>query len=281
MYALQILSSLSPSPAFETFKHTHNMFSLPIGIRLFLPILIPAIILRFLIQPNQLPSELVNTSISLLIAHPDDEAMFFTPILAQLAAPESNNNVSIICFSTGDFEGLGQTRRLELEHSAQLFGVKGGVVVIDEPRRFPDSMSVDWDEEMVLQKISQLLDKNTKVLTFDADGVSGHPNHQAMFRAVVLDNEQNGREVYVLDSLPIWRKYGGLYDALISYLKVNFWNEKTGEADNSKLQVFANMKNYFKGRSAMTEAHISQMKWFRHGWITLSRYMYANDLTRL
>jgi N-acetylglucosaminylphosphatidylinositol deacetylase len=30
--------------------------------------------------------------------------------------------------------------------------------------------------------------------------------------------------------------------------------------------------------SAMTQAHRSQMVWFRYGWITLSRYMVINDL---
>jgi N-acetylglucosaminylphosphatidylinositol deacetylase len=28
----------------------------------------------------------------------------------------------------------------------------------------------------------------------------------------------------------------------------------------------------------MISAHQSQMVWFRYGWITLSRYMYINDL---
>lgn len=39
--------------------------------------------------------------ISLLIAHPDDEAMFFAPTLLALTKPELRNTVQIICFSSG------------------------------------------------------------------------------------------------------------------------------------------------------------------------------------
>lgn len=35
---------------------------------------------------------------------------------------------------------------------------------------------------------------------------------------------------------------------------------------------------YRKAQKAMTEAHVSQMRWFRWGWIGLSRYMVINDL---
>lgn len=31
-------------------------------------------------------------------------------------------------------------------------------------------------------------------------------------------------------------------------------------------------------QKAMTHAHVSQMRWFRWGWIGLSRYMVINDL---
>jgi N-acetylglucosaminylphosphatidylinositol deacetylase len=31
-------------------------------------------------------------------------------------------------------------------------------------------------------------------------------------------------------------------------------------------------------QKAMTQAHQSQMRWFRWGWIGLSRYMVVNDL---
>lgn len=37
-------------------------------------------------------------------------------------------------------------------------------------------------------------------------------------------------------------------------------------------------RGWVTAREAMTSAHVSQMIWFRYGWITLSRYMFMNDL---
>jgi N-acetylglucosaminylphosphatidylinositol deacetylase len=39
--------------------------------------------------------------ILLLIAHPDDEAMFFGPSLLALTKPELGNEVKILCLSSG------------------------------------------------------------------------------------------------------------------------------------------------------------------------------------
>ncbi len=39
--------------------------------------------------------------ICLLIAHPDDEAMFFAPTLLALTKPELDNHVKILCLSSG------------------------------------------------------------------------------------------------------------------------------------------------------------------------------------
>jgi len=44
---------------------------------------------------------LTNKRICLLIAHPDDEAMFFAPTLLNLTRPETGNHVKILCLSTG------------------------------------------------------------------------------------------------------------------------------------------------------------------------------------
>ena len=51
---------------------------------------------------NSLPG-LRNKRICLLIAHPDDEAMFFSPTLLALTAPETGNHVKILCLSSGSF----------------------------------------------------------------------------------------------------------------------------------------------------------------------------------
>lgn len=49
---------------------------------------------------NTFPS-LVQKRILLLIAHPDDEAMFFAPTVQALSAPSLGNQLKILCLSTG------------------------------------------------------------------------------------------------------------------------------------------------------------------------------------
>ena len=45
--------------------------------------------------------QLRNKRICLLIAHPDDEAMFFAPTLLALTDQEAGNHVKILCLSNG------------------------------------------------------------------------------------------------------------------------------------------------------------------------------------
>lgn len=73
--------------------------------------------------------------IALLIAHPDDEAMFFSPTVTRLTDPSLRNTFRILCLSTGTAGGLGEVRRGELYKSAALLGVsrKEDIVILDDP----------------------------------------------------------------------------------------------------------------------------------------------------
>jgi N-acetylglucosaminylphosphatidylinositol deacetylase len=52
---------------------------------------------------SQSAPKLRNKRICLLIAHPDDEAMFFAPTVLALTKPELGNHVKILCLSSGKF----------------------------------------------------------------------------------------------------------------------------------------------------------------------------------
>jgi hypothetical protein len=82
-----------------------------------------------------------NKRVCLLIAHPDDEAMFFAPTLLALTEPSLGNHVKILCLSSGkahqvfpaitptnacagDADGLGETRKKELVKSGMLLGLR-------------------------------------------------------------------------------------------------------------------------------------------------------------
>jgi len=83
--------------------------------------------------------------ICLLIAHPDDEAMFFAPTLLALTRPELGNHLKILCLSSGNEDGLGETRKKELVKSGMMLGLRNedDVLVIEDsyvslsPRTYP------------------------------------------------------------------------------------------------------------------------------------------------
>ena len=47
----------------------------------------------------------------LVTAHPDDESMFFLPVIRALIS-RADEKVWLICLSTGDYDGLGKIREL-------------------------------------------------------------------------------------------------------------------------------------------------------------------------
>lgn len=73
--------------------------------------------------------------ICLLVAHPDDEAMFFAPTVLALTRPALQNHVKILCLSSGDAAGLGATRKQELVESGLILGLRkpDDVFVVDNP----------------------------------------------------------------------------------------------------------------------------------------------------
>lgn len=217
--------------------------------------------------------------------------------------------------SLGNAENIGAIRKKEIVTSARILGLRSDsdVHVIEDPS-FPDSMSEHWDS----LKIAQLLDalfvktrdsrqhKNVQeganggkpdpveidvLITFDKVGISGHPNHQSLYTGAVrwVQGLSKGREspiaLYRLRSTNMIRKYLGLIDMpftlLSAVLKTFSGFEKKGEKDVPERLTFLNdFPNYRKSQQAMTEAHKSQMVWFRWGWIILSRYMVINDLIK-
>jgi len=66
-----------------------------------LPILIVVLWLYTVTVAHSRFPKLRNKRICLLIAHPDDEAMFFAPTVLALTQPSLGNHVKILCLSSG------------------------------------------------------------------------------------------------------------------------------------------------------------------------------------
>ncbi|KAH8801587.1 putative deacetylase LmbE-like domain-containing protein [Xylogone sp. PMI_703] len=246
---------------------------------------------------------LKNKKICLLIAHPDDEAMFFAPTLLALTAAELGNHIKILCLSSGNADGLGETRKKELVKSGLQLGLRKeeDVFVVDSPD-FQDSMTLTWDKQKIASLLtsafapdlmrpslrsSDPLKANIDVLiTFDGSGVSSHPNHISLYHGARtfiagLTHNRPGWsspvDLYTLTSVNIARKYSSFLDSMVT-LAALVGAKKSAGAHPSPLYFLSGPGEVRVAQSAMTTAHVSQMRWFRWGWIGLSRYMVLNDL---
>ncbi|KAM4843022.1 N-acetylglucosaminyl-phosphatidylinositol de-N-acetylase isoform 3-T4 [Thomomys bottae] len=69
----------------------------------------------------------------LVIAHPDDEAMFFAPTVIGLAGLK--HRVSLLCFSAGNYYNQGEIRKKELLQSCEVLGILSSHVMIIDNRK--------------------------------------------------------------------------------------------------------------------------------------------------
>lgn len=211
---------------------------------------------------NAIPLALKGQHIQLLIAHPDDEVMFFAPALIELAKEEHGNVISVTCFSTGNAEGLGEVRARELRRSLEILGVSNVVVVLDDESKFKDGMDIEWASNDIVELVEE---STSVVLTFDSGGVSQHPNHRSLYHAAMA----TGKKVACLHTYPLWAKYSATF--------VSNWQLVAGD-EPPLVTIHSNWANYVLALAAMVSGHRSQMEWFRYGWLLCSSYLYTNRL---
>lgn len=167
-------------------------------------------------------------------------------------------------------------------------------------------MTAKWDESRIATLLCsafapqlgrQRADDSAKptanidvLITFDGSGVSSHPNHISLFhgaRAFVgaLMRGKSGWacpvDLYTLRSVNILRKYSAFLDVFATMASWAVGVRHEDKAHPGGL-VFMNQLVGEGGLptawSAMTQAHRSQMVWFRYFYIAFSRYMLINDL---
>ena len=137
-----------------------------------------------------------DSYVLLVIAHPDDEAMFFSPLLVHCQQHEIP--VFLICFSDGNFTGQGITRRTELIQSANILGIDRSRVTIVDNKYLQDGMDNNWSATLIAEVLLEYVQLKLKednilfnvIACFDHFGVSGHPNHIATYQGVVVAYDQ-------------------------------------------------------------------------------------------
>ncbi|XP_073472987.1 N-acetylglucosaminyl-phosphatidylinositol de-N-acetylase isoform X2 [Aquarana catesbeiana] len=120
----------------------------------------------------------------LLIAHPDDECMFFSPTILGLL--QEQRPLSVLCCSTGNYYNQGEVRKKELFQSCAALGIPASNVTVIDHRNLPDSPNVQWDTHLLSDLIlTHIKQKNIDlVITFDEKGISGHSNHISLYHAI-------------------------------------------------------------------------------------------------
>jgi N-acetylglucosaminylphosphatidylinositol deacetylase len=211
-----------------------------------------------------------NQRCLLVIAHPDDETMFFGPTIRRLL--KSNVNIFILSISCGNADGLGTIRKRELGAAVQKLGVTSDNLTILDFQEYPDG-NVKWEIEKLSRIILHYIEKIdcNLAITFDSGGISGHSNHISCFHALQY-LYTNGLlptdlQVFVLETVTILRKYSSLIDLIPSFFRSTFLNISS---PMDALAIY----------SAMRE-HRSQLVWFRYLYMAFSRYIFINTLKRI
>lgn len=182
----------------------------------------------------------------LLIAHPDDESMFFSPFLFY------NKPNIILCLSNGDLNKKGLEREKEMQ---DLCKERNWPVKI---LKYKDNES--WKESDIILDVLQACKKyNVKsIVTFDEYGISGHMNHIYCHRAV----EKIRRHLKVKNLDFYYLKSANLFEKYVLLLS---WPTHI-------IPLFS-----FFGIENMCH-HKSQLTWFRYLYIAFSSYMNFNEI---
>lgn len=186
----------------------------------------------------------------LVIAHPDDECMFFGPTI--LALRKADAEIDLLCLSEGS---AGRCK--ELEKSSKVLGIKD----VECGAFLPDGPEHEWAVERIVELATKHVHGVDAILTFDFDGVSGHANHIAIPKALLSASLP-----------PIWilktPKTGKYFGFLGFYLFPHGITIRSATFD------------YFTILRAMSQ-HTSQLVWFRYLYLAFSSLLWVNVLEPL
>jgi N-acetylglucosaminylphosphatidylinositol deacetylase len=222
----------------------------------------------------------------LVTAHPDDESMFFLPLIHAFHHDNQHTKweIFLLCLSRGNFDGLGVIREQEMKTCGTFLGLQEKNIFVLEDPKLQDGMQNKWDPNHIAEIVTSFTQEHDieVVFTFDNYGISGHPNHIAVYHGVqraIQSSATNSSSFssssssstttrhllhgWKLESTTLWRKFIGVLDTLFSL------------QDNSLFVfVFHPRWNY----QAMA-LHVSQFVWYRRLFVIFSRYSFINTFT--
>ncbi|KAG2495206.1 hypothetical protein HYH03_006812 [Edaphochlamys debaryana] len=215
----------------------------------------------------------------LVTAHPDDESLFFANYVD--AAVRAGAAVHVLCLSTGNANGLGPLREMELRSACSALKIPDShITILDDPA-LQDGFH-PWEAAPVVARLTATLAsvQPDELVTFDAGGVSGHPNHTSIFRAVKGMLEAQGAEpapdvgvrhcrVLTLVTHSLLYKFSGPMGAALTPLLGLRAGDEVAIAPGPLAGVRAMCR------------HRSQLVWYRWLFMAFSTYTYVNQLRPL
>lgn len=229
----------------------------------------------------------------LVVAHPDDETMFFGPTVAGLRL--AGYAVHVLSLTIGDADGQGHLRARELAVAAQALGATEAVAL--NHSAFGDGLA-SWDIDLAAAAIvtyaSRTRRRLAKVVTFDAHGVSRHQDHGRTHRAVVRAS----------DALRHMGSASAPRHAQVEILELRTWPRPLSFSASLSVALrratvvlapYCTALCPWHGASptyvyeqwscaavySAMRLHRSQRRWFRVVHVILSRYSYVNELETL
>ncbi|ORD95608.1 PIGL [Hepatospora eriocheir] len=177
----------------------------------------------------------------LIIAHPDDESMFFSPLI-KIHKP----HLLLFCY-------CNEERKKEFKRFCKYKKLK--CFIVEQKRNYHEVFKdgMNWDINLMKNIIKDQINKYKykTVITFDEGGVSGHSNHISCYKAVSeLEYEYKSIKFLYLKTVNLFEKY------LIFLRRPNL---------SIRNVLFKNMLFY-----------PSQLKWYRYLWCIFSNYQWFN-----
>ena len=243
-----------------------------------------------------------------IIAHPDDESMFFLPTFFGLQqAMDETDSVWLVCLTTGNYDGLGNTRARELRRVCnEVLPMVDRLLLLDQEDIMVDHPTQRWDIPAVATALHEALEKALQetesiqftapktaswtFYTFDKGGVSGHVNHTDTFLAVqhlihhsnslpnisqawMLKSERNPLAKYIpIFSWMLLILYLLMIEKHPSYSKIIFPQGET--------KLLFRLHRPWINWKAMV-AHQSQFVWYRRLFVIFSCYTYVNEWSEM
>lgn len=239
--------------------------------------------------------------VCLIVAHPDDETLFFGPTIRSIKKNQNNirsltkhsvdlakNGVELhlLCLSTGNFYGMGRLRTAEMFASCEVHGIdRTSVHILDEP----DLQDGRFTEKSVARVVDKFLSELSVdvTITFDEFGASGHKDHCATANGVKKSVRKNENIVMLeLVTAPVWSKYLGLPAIVVAlvtdFIKTHVRREKEVPAHVKLLfphfpLAVCGPSDIAVNGSALLR-HKSQLVWYRILFFFFASYTFFNTL---